>query len=148
MGLIIFFLYVWFILKKYYYSDPITARSSFSILQSTAVLLPILPSDPGFWSLKWSAIRHGIIFLVFASLVYWVNTPVLNTISTYLNLLYTLFEVWWQHRRCSAIHRFIASGSSESDYSFLRSIIRICTAVAVYAVYLQILLYVVYAVRL
>lgn len=137
MGLIICFIYINIVWRKY--------NSSFfpkiNMLQSYSILNPVFPNDQKFWSLKWKAIRHGLIFLIFALIIHNTENLIAENVLISLNLLYALNAVWLQIAREKHYRSEIRSGYSVKE--FLLPILRACRLVTFYTIYLQILLYII-----
>ena len=111
------------------------------MLQSYSILNPVFPNDQKFWSLKWKAIRHGLIFLIFALIIHNTENLIAENVLISLNLLYALNAVWLQIAREKHYRSEIRSGYSVKE--FLLPILRACRLVTFYTIYLQILLYII-----
>lgn len=139
MGFILCWLYISHIWKKNF--SGYIGRFNQMILQKEVIYFPSFPSDCGFASLKWSAARHGFIFLVFSLLIYFVNLPILNSVLLALNLLYASFKV------CLQINRNRTLRKTGAARAVLALACKASTALTIYCGYLQIALFIVYAIR-
>ena len=148
MGFILCIIYITFVWRKHFYGTNFLFDESanhYFVLIEYSKFSPGFPTDPGFNSLKFSAARHGVVFILFACLIYFVNLPALNTIALGLNLLYVFLAVYRQYLRRRQIQ---AEEAFESPVvPTLRLVSRATCAVAVYAVFLQVMLFVVYFFR-
>lgn len=95
------------------------------------------PVDPGFWSLRWVAIRRFIAAIITGVLVRRLSIPVLSTVLLWLNLLYSCLIVWVQFKRVLAYCR-----STPDSRLFLRPVVASCIALAIYAIWVQVALYI------
>lgn len=77
---------IYFISIKWkFYANDLFGISS---LQQYNILSRVWPTDKGFSSLKYSAVRHSMIPLAFSALIWFVNAAWLNRVASYLALLY------------------------------------------------------------
>lgn len=143
MGMILCLLYIAYIWHKYYDSNrSVDGRFNYMLLQSATALERQFPSDPGFWSLRWSVIRRFAVTVVIALLVYFVNNSILSIVLLSLNLLTVVIVAWSQAVRFRSYRR-----STENVTDCLRPVVRVCISTAIYAIFTQICLYAVYAFR-
>ena len=106
-------------------------------LQSINVLDRIWPVDPGFWSLRWVAIRRFIVAAVSGAVIRRFSIPILSTILLWFNLLYSCLIVWVQFKRVLAYSRI-----TPESRRFLRPVIASCVVLAIYAIWVQVALYI------
>lgn len=71
---------------KYYIGDKYFPP--IKMLRMYNTLSRVWPSDDGFLSLKFSAIRHAVIPMIFSALIWFVDIGWLNSILTFLALYY------------------------------------------------------------
>lgn len=86
----------------------------------------ILPSDEGFWSLKFSILRHFIITLISSILMFYFNNALLWNITFGVNILYLLPKFYVQSQRKKHINNL-----PESKH-FLKPALNACTVMTVY----------------
>lgn len=53
----------------------------------------IWPEDPGFWSLRFSVIRHFAVNFIFALISYFADNAILGAVLIFLSLTYTSISV-------------------------------------------------------
>lgn len=117
-----YFIYVDIIWRIHY--SGFYGSFNFSSLRSYNVLHPIWPDDPEFWGLKFSALRHAIIPLLFSALVWFVNLKWLNTLCFWLSLLYSNIGLHLYHSR-RANYKNALKGT-EAPKSFLKPVKSLC----------------------
>ena len=130
----VFILYTW----NKYFTDPVMGSLYYQELHLHNVFERNMPSDERFLSLCFSAARHGIVFLISAALIYFVNINILSKFLLFLNFLYTYLKVWTQLQR---------SKSARGAGTGVKAALRASCAVAVYSILLTISLYGVYFIR-
>lgn len=86
----------------------------------------ILPIDEGFWSLKFSILRHFIITLVSSILMFYFNNSLLWNITFWVNIIYLLPKFYVQSQRKKHINN--SFGSTD----FLKPALNACTVMTVY----------------
>lgn len=98
MVFILCFIYINHIWRENYVEG--FGRLNYTVLHTYSTMIdPSFPHEIGFWGLKWSLIRHGIIFLIFAALIYFINNQVLSYILIGLYAVYTWMKIDVQKRR-------------------------------------------------
>lgn len=95
--LLSFFICVFYIRSRWsLYAGGIFGVSS---LRSYNALSRVWPCDDGFMSLIFSALRHTLIPLVFAALIWFINKAVLSSLSLLFALLYAVSIIPRYHVR-------------------------------------------------
>ncbi len=92
-------------------------RFTLLALRNYNTLSRIWPDDSGFWSLKFSALRHTLIPLVFSALIYFLNISWLNTALITLSLLYVYLKCVFHNTR----RKEFKTAKSEA-HSFLKPV--------------------------
>lgn len=147
MGFILCIIYISYIWKKNFGDEYFGEKIAIAANYFTGVL----PTDKKFLSLKFSAFRHAMVFLVSASLIYFINIEWLNSILLWLNFVYAALAVWRQTTRKKDMKKIWTlrdySGEYQDVMKWQKQTLKATGSVAVYSVYLVILLYCVYGVR-
>lgn len=117
-------------------------------LSLTENLLPDdFPPDDRFSRLKLRALRHAIVFTVFAALIYFVYAWWLTRLLLWVYLAYALFEVYCVLTKHGAIMRAIhINPKLDERHPTIRAYkqaLKAAAAPAVYTVYLFVLLFLV-----
>lgn len=71
--------------------DPLAYRLRTDQLNIISIMQPMLPHDTGLWSLKFSVIRHCLVFLAFAAVIFYVAPLWIHSVVTFVYLVYTGF---------------------------------------------------------
>ena len=139
-GLVFF----WNILSsKWNRIDPLYRR----MFQTLMILNPI-PGHEGYLDLKFSVLRHSVVFIVSAALIYWFHDArfLLNTVLT-LNLLYT-FSVFSRYKMRRKHLDYVKNELGEEHTAEIIQIpIKDSKVVAIHAVICVVMLYVLYGIR-
>lgn len=140
LGLILF----WNVLSsKWNRIDPLY-RSMFR----TFMILNPIPGHEGYLDLKFSVLRHSVVFIVSAALIYWFHDArfLLNTVLT-LNLLYT-FSVFSRYRMRRKHLAYVKYELKEQHTAEIIQIpIKDSRIVGIHAVICVVMLYVLYGIR-
>ena len=68
--------------------DPIFRQ----VLQTSRIFHPV-PGYPGYLDLKFSVLRHSVIFLISSVVIYFIKINFISTIILFLNAIYCLFPI-------------------------------------------------------
>lgn len=139
MGIILW-IYIQRIWKSKY--SGFNGDMNLSTLNTANAMGAALPNDSGFWSMKWTIIRHAIITIISAALVWYVNLGWLGTMLIGINSLYVFLKIPLHSSR----KKFFGSSSSTLQHE-LKSVYRITVLVFGYCCYLLALLYLLYIFR-
>lgn len=112
--------------KNYSQNKGIDNYFNCQALHMDYILNRTLPSDEGFWSLKFSILRHFIITLISSVLMFYFNNSLLWNITFWVNILYLLPKFYVQSQRKKHIN------NSPESKSFLKPALNACTVMTVY----------------
>lgn len=119
---------------------------SFSVFQKSSIhmaqtFLPSLPGQAGYLDLKFSALRHTVVFIIVAFILFFAN-GFWESFLLWVNLLYTL-TLWLRY---SARKRMVNSPAClelhESTQSTARSLVKDSFGVVIYGSFLVLLSYI------
>lgn len=81
-------------------------------LQSYNVLSRVWPTDKGFASLKYSAVRHSLIPLALSALIWFANIALLNKAALFIAILYA-WSIFPRYRMRNADYKEAEAGSQK-----------------------------------
>lgn len=133
----------WIILSiKWARIDPIFHR----MFETFRVFHPI-PGFHNYLDLKFSVLRHAIVFLASSALIFWVNTKWLISVILFLNILYAgLTILRYTHRKRDVVET--AMRPTGKDAAAIIAIpVRDSFCVVVFSVICSAMLYILFAIK-
>ena len=100
----------------------------------------ILPSDEGFWSLKFSVLRHFVVTLISSIFMLYFNDPLLRVVILWVNIIYLTPKFFVQSKRKRHVN------NSPETKRFLKPALSACTIMTVYCFIAFLLFYVAYSI--
>lgn len=114
-------------------NDPIVTRINLMTFDMVSVMHPEFPHFAGFWDLKWSVIRHAVVFFILAILIRFVPVRFIRVILYTMYALYT-WAVWerYAHRK-KQLAELKKESSSPDLWKFCCKLVKPCKIVFVYS---------------
>lgn len=133
----------WFILSvKWSKLDPLFVR----MLDTFRVMNPI-PGYPGYLDLKFTVLRHAIVFIISSTLIFYVKVKFVLSIVLFLNLIYAYSTISRYRFRKQHLRDTARRPNSEATLSFISIPVRDSFCTVVYSVLCVVFLYVLFAIR-
>ena len=106
-----------------------------------------IPGFPGYLDLKFSILRHAVVFLVSAVLIYWVQVKWLINVVLFLNILYAWTPISrYKHRKRDVVETAMRP-NGKNTAAIIAIPVRDSFCVVVFSVVCTAILYVLFAIR-
>jgi hypothetical protein len=129
---------LWVVLdKKWYRLDPLEQS-----MLSTLRTLHSVPGMPYYLDIKFSAIRHAVVFLATAAIIYWVNAKWVINFVLIANLLYAWSTISRYRMRKSEVSEVAKRDGEQTVANMLAIPVRASFCVVVFSVLCAVFLYV------
>lgn len=117
-----------------------------SVLQTSRIFHPV-PGEPGYLDLKFSVLRHSIVFLASSAIIFWVKANFILSILLFINVLYCMMSISRYQFRKKDVAEAAMRPNGQATATIIAIPVRDSFCAVVHAVVCVILLYVLYAIR-
>lgn len=122
--------------------DPLFRR----FLQTSRIFHPI-PGDPGYLDLKFSVLRHSIVFVISSIVIYFVKIDFVLTVVLFLNILYCLLSVSRYRIRKKDVAETAARPDGQATAEIISIPVKDSFCAVVHALISAVLIWILYAIR-
>lgn len=117
-----------------------------SMLDSFRVFHPI-PGYPGYMDLKFTIIRHSVVFLLSAAAIYWIKAKFVLNCVLFLNILYAGLPISRYRARKKDLEETAKRPNGSATVSFISVPVKDSFCTVVFSVLCVVVLYILFAIR-